>query len=108
MMLRPCMRTPWLLTVLTLLVVGSATPDGRKGLFAVPAAEAASLAPASIPNEPAFDFAQLYGPCRNCQGNCFNRYNLCRATQQSNYAICQHRLRLCIQFCRRNCWYRPG
>ena len=84
-MLKDCMRKSWLLIVLILVVAGSGTPDGRTGLFNVPAAEAAGLAPASIPNEPAFDFAQLHGPCYNCQGNCWNRYNACRAAAPPNY-----------------------
>jgi len=101
------MRTPWLLIVLILLAVGSATLDGRTGLFNVPAAEAAGLAPASIPNEPAFDFAQLHGPCYNCQGNCWNRYNACRAAAPPNYGyLCRARMQQCIRYCRTNCSYR--
>src|SRR5262249_49383701 len=62
MLLRLCRRARGLLIVLTLLAVGSATRDGGTVFLNVPAAEGAGLPPASIPNEPAFDFAQLHGP----------------------------------------------
>jgi len=101
------MRKPWLLIVLILVVVaGSTTPDGRTGLFAVPAAEAAGLAPASFPIEPEFELAQV-GGYGSCVRSCYQKYTFCLANFPS--VQCRYRMSQCIRICRnRYCRYNFG